>query len=162
NRVLLSTILAIGVSLNGVRAAQSETERDWPIRPMTMVIPIAAGGLVDVVGRILASRLSELLGQPVIVENVGGAAGMTRAARGAKAAPDGYQFVLGTAGTHAQNQTLYKRTLYNAATDFAPVALVTQQPLLLLARKDLPASNLKEFVVYAKTNQAKMQYGSGG
>ena len=163
-RVLLSAMLAFNLSLCGmeVAAARSETAPDWPARPVTMVVPLAAGGLVDVVGRLLASRLSELLGQPVIVENVGGAGGMTGAARVAKAAPDGYQFVLGTAGTHAQNQTLYKRPLYDAATDFAPVALVTQQPLLLLARKDLPASNLQEFIAYAKANQAKMQYGSSG
>ena len=164
NQVLLSAMLAINLNLYGteVATARSEAAPDWPARPVTMVVPLAAGGLVDVVGRLLASRLSELLGQPVIVENVGGAGGMTGAARVAKASPNGYQFVLGTAGTHAQNQTLYKRPLYNAATDFAPVALVTQQPLLLLARKDLPARNLPEFISYSKANQAKMQYGSSG
>ena len=109
-----------------------------------------------------AARLSELLGQQVIFENVGGAGGMIGASRVAKAAPDGYQFVLGSSGTHALNQTLYKNPLYNAATDFAPVALVAEQPLVLVARKDLPADNLPEFIAYAKANQAKMQYGSAG
>jgi tripartite-type tricarboxylate transporter receptor subunit TctC len=138
-------------------AAQS-----WPSRPMTMVVPFAAGGGADVMGRIVAARLSELLGQQVLVENAGGAGGMTGAYRVAKAAPDGYQFVLGTNGTHAQNQSLYKNPLYNAATDFAPVALIAEQPIALLTRKDLPADNLQEFVAYAKANQAQMKYGSAG
>jgi tripartite-type tricarboxylate transporter receptor subunit TctC len=113
-------------------------------------------------GRILAARLAEVLGQQVIVENAGGAGGMNGAYRVAKAAPDGYQFVLGTNGTHAQNQSLYKSPLYNAATDFAPVALIGEQPIALLTRKDLPADNLPEFIAYAKANQATMKYGSAG
>jgi tripartite-type tricarboxylate transporter receptor subunit TctC len=127
-----------------------------------MVIPFAAGGAVDVMGRILAARLTEILGQRVIIENVGGAGGMSGAYRVAKATPDGYEFVLGSIGTHAQNQSLYKKPLYNAAVDFAPVALIAETPLIMAARKDLPASNLPEFIAYAKANQAKMHYGSAG
>jgi len=127
-----------------------------------MVVPFAAGGGADVMGRILAARLADVLGQQVIVENAGGAGGMNGAYRVAKAAPDGYQFVLGTNGTHAQNQSLYKSPLYNAATDFAPVALIGEQPIALLTRKDLPADNLPEFIGYAKANQASMKYGSAG
>jgi tripartite-type tricarboxylate transporter receptor subunit TctC len=134
----------------------------WPSRPLSMVVPFAAGSASDTLGRILAARLSELLGQQVIIENIAGAGGMTGAARVAKAAPDGYQFVLGGVDTFAMNQTLYKKPLYNAATDFEPVALVVGQPLILLARNDLPADNLQEFKAYAKANQAKMQYGSAG
>jgi tripartite-type tricarboxylate transporter receptor subunit TctC len=141
---------------------QGAAPQSWPSRPMTMVVPFAAGGGADVMGRILAARMSEVLGQQVIVENAGGAGGMTGAYRVAKAAPDGYQFVLGTNGTHAQNQSLYKSPLYNAATDFAPVALIGEQPVALLTRKDLPADNLPEFIVYAKENQASMKYGSAG
>ena len=113
------------------------TAQNWPTRPVTMVVPFAAGSASDTVARILGARLSEVLGQQVIIENVGGAGGMTGAARVAKAAPDGYQFVLGGTDTFAQNQTLYKKPLYNAATDFAPVTLVTEQPLVLLARNEL-------------------------
>ena len=149
---------AIVVSLS-IGAAQSQ---EWPTRPITMVVPFAAGGPADTVGRILAPGLSELLGQQVIIENVGGSGGMTGSYRVAKAAPDGYQFVLGNLGTHAANQTFYKTPLYNAATDFAPVMLIAQTPLVLLARKDLPAHSLREFLAYAKTNQASMQFGSGG
>jgi tripartite-type tricarboxylate transporter receptor subunit TctC len=145
-----------------VALAISAVAQEWPTRPVTMVIPFAAGGPVDIVGRILASRLSELLGQQVVVENVGGAGGMTGASRVAKSPPDGYQLVLGTVGTHAASQTFYKTPLYNAATDFAPVMLVAETPPVLLARGDLPANDLPEFITYAKANQAKMQYGSGG
>jgi len=141
---------------------QGAAPQSWPSRPMTMVVPFAAGGGADVMGRILAARMSEVLGQQVIVENAGGAGGMTGAYRVAKAAPDGYQFVLGTNGTHAQNQSLYKSPLYNAATDFTPVALIGEQPIALLTRKDLPADNLPEFIAYAKANQASMKYGSAG
>jgi tripartite-type tricarboxylate transporter receptor subunit TctC len=151
--------LIAGIILTAMSPASGQT---WPTKPMTMVVPFAAGSSSDIVGRIIAPRLSELLGQPVIVENVGGAGGMTGANRVAKAAPDGYQFVLGTGGTHGTNQTLYRNPQYNAATDFAPVALIVEQTIVLLARKDLPASNLQEFRIYASSNQAKMQYGSPG
>jgi tripartite-type tricarboxylate transporter receptor subunit TctC len=127
-----------------------------------MVVPYVAGGATDIVARILSPRLSEVLHQQVIVENVGGAGGMTGTSRVAKAAPDGYQFVLGNVGTHAQNQTLYKNPSYNAATDFAPVALLVEQPMVLVARTTLPVNNLAEFIAYGKANADKMQYGSAG
>ena len=136
--------------------------QNYPTKPMTMVIPFAAGGPTDVLGRIVAQRMSEVLGQQVVVENVGGAGGMTGSKRVADAAPDGYTFVLGTVGTHAQGQSLYKRPLYDAVSDFSPVALIAEIPIVLIVRKDLPVSNLAEFVAYAKANQGKMQYGSAG
>jgi tripartite-type tricarboxylate transporter receptor subunit TctC len=126
------------------------------------VAPFAAGGSTDAIARIVADGLSTQLQQTVIVENVGGAGGMTGANRVARATPDGYQFVLGNVGTHAQNQSLFKKPLYNAVTDFAPVALVTDQSLVLVARKEFPADSLQEFIAYAKTNQSKLQYGSAG
>ena len=136
--------------------------QNYPTKPMTMVIPFAAGGPTDVLGRIMAQRMSEVLGQQVVVENVGGAGGMTGSKRVADAAPDGYTFVLGTVGTHAQGQSLYKRPLYDAVSDFSPVALIAEIPIVLIVRKDLPVGNLAEFVAYAKANQGKMQYGSAG
>jgi tripartite-type tricarboxylate transporter receptor subunit TctC len=143
-------------------AAYPATAQNWPTRPLSLVVPFAAGSASDTVARILGARLSEVLGQQVIIENVGGAGGMTGVARVAKATPDGYQFVLGGIDTFAQNQTLYKKPLYNSLTDFAPVALMVEQPLVLVARNDLPAGNLQAFIAYAKANQAKMQYGSAG
>jgi tripartite-type tricarboxylate transporter receptor subunit TctC len=136
--------------------------QDWPTKPVTMVVPFGAGGSSDVIARVVAEGLRSELGQSVIVENVSGAGGMLGVSRVAKAAPDGYQFVLGNVGTHAQNQSVYKKPLYNAATDFAPVGLVADPSPVLLARKDFPADNLQDFISYAKLNQAKMQYGSAG
>jgi tripartite-type tricarboxylate transporter receptor subunit TctC len=136
--------------------------QEWPTRPVNLVVPYAAGGPVDTIGRILAARLSELLGQQVIVENVGGAGGMTGAARVAKASPDGYTLLLSGSAVLAINQTLYKKPLYNAVTDFEHVALHSDSARVLITRKDLPVQSLSEFVAYAKTNQAKMQYGSAG
>ncbi|HEY2136594.1 MAG TPA: tripartite tricarboxylate transporter substrate-binding protein [Xanthobacteraceae bacterium] len=145
-----------------VSVASSAGAQDYPNRPVTMIIPFAAGGPTDVLGRIIGARMGEVLGQNVIIENVGGAGGMTGAARVAQARPDGYTIVLGTVGTHAQGQTLYKHPLYNASTDFTPVALIAEVPIVLIARKDFPASNLQEFVDYTKKNQDKMTFGSAG
>jgi tripartite-type tricarboxylate transporter receptor subunit TctC len=138
------------------------TAQNFPTHTMVMVIPFAAGGPQDVLGRIIAQGMGEALGQTVIIENVGGAGGMTGSVRVAQATPDGYTMVLGSVGTHAQNQSLFKKPLYDAATDFTPVALVAETPIALITRKDLPPNNFKEFVAYAKANQAKMQYGSAG
>ena len=142
--------------------ASPASAQSWPVRPVTMVVPFAAGSASDTVARILAARLSEVLGQQVVIENIGGAGGMTGAARVAKAAPDGYTFVLGGVDTFAMNQTLYKRPLYNSAADFEPVALVVEQALILVARNELPANNLRELAAYGKANQGKVQYGSAG
>jgi len=143
-------------------AAISSAQENWPVRPLTMVVPFAAGGPVDVLGRILAQYLGEVLGKQVVVDNVTGAGGMTGSLRVAQAVPDGHTFVLGSIGTHALNQTLYKRPLYNAAIDFAPVALIADVPLVLIGRNDLPANNLQEFVAHARLQQSHMQYGSAG
>ncbi|MEA2996241.1 MAG: hypothetical protein QOG74_1790 [Alphaproteobacteria bacterium] len=155
--VLFRMVLAVLAGVAAPAAAQ-----DFPNRPVTMIIPFAAGGPTDVLGRIVGARMSEVLGQQVVIENVGGAGGMTGAARVAQSAPDGYTIGLGTVGTHAQGQSLYKKPLYNAATDFTPVALIAEVPIVLIARKDFPAGNLKEFVDYSKKNQDKMTFGSAG
>jgi len=155
----LTAVVALAMTVGGIGSATAET---WPARPITMVIPFAAGSGIDVLGRILAPAISEVIGQQVIVENIGGAGGMTGAARVARAAPDGYQFVLGNVGTHAHSQALYAKPLYNAVSDFTPVALVADTPQVLITRANFPADNLQTFVAYAKTNQAKLQFGSPG
>src|SRR5262245_10750524 len=132
--------------------------QDWPNRPITMVVPFAAGGPMDTVGRVLQSGLSEALQHQVIVENIGGAGGMTGSARVAKAAPDGYQFVLGNVGTHAVSQTLSRNPLYNSTTDFTPVVLIADLSIVLIARKELPANNMQELIVYEKANQEMLQF----
>jgi tripartite-type tricarboxylate transporter receptor subunit TctC len=138
------------------------TAQAYPTRPVTMVVTFPPGSGSDIMGRILAARLSEILGQQVIVEAVGGGGGTTGAYRVARAAPDGYQFVLGATDTLAQAQTLYKNPLYNAVTDFVPVGLIVEQPFLLVARNDFPADDLPGFIAYAKANQATMRFGSAG
>jgi tripartite-type tricarboxylate transporter receptor subunit TctC len=143
-------------------AATTAAAQDWPARPITMVVPFAAGGSFDVMGRVLTPRMSETLHQQVIVENVGAAAGIVGASRIAKAAPDGYQFLLGTVGTQAYNVTLYKKLPYNPVADFASVGLFAEQPMVLLTRPDFPANTLPEFIAYVKANAAKLQYGSAG
>jgi tripartite-type tricarboxylate transporter receptor subunit TctC len=136
--------------------------QEWPTRPVTMVVPFAPGSGSDILGRIIAPRIADNLGAPVVIENVGGAGGMVGAARVMKAPADGYQLLLATAGTHAMNQTLYKKPLYNAATDFAPVVLIAGTPIVLVARNDLPVADLPQFITYAKAHQATLQYGSPG
>ena len=148
---------AASIAITGTAAAQ-----DWPTRPITLIVPFAAGGGVDVSARIQAQRMGELLGQSMVVENVGAAAGMAGGQRVAKASPDGYTFLVGNSGTHAYNQSLYKKPLYNAATDFQPVGLMTESPRALVARKDLPVNNLQELIAYLKANASKAQFGSAG
>jgi tripartite-type tricarboxylate transporter receptor subunit TctC len=133
--------------------------QDWPNRPLTMVVPTAAGGGADILGRILAARLAEILGKPIVIENVGNAVAATN--RVAKAQPDGYHFDFGNTAHFAYHPSLYKTPVYNPRTDFAPVGLVVEQPYLLVARNDFPAGNLREFMTYAKANQSRLQYGSG-
>jgi tripartite-type tricarboxylate transporter receptor subunit TctC len=116
----------------------------------------------DVVARLFAQRMGEVLGQPIIVKNIGGAGGTNGADRVAKAAPDGYTFLHGTVGTQAQNQTLFKKPAYISTTDFAPVALILEAPLVLIARKDVPVKDMKEFVAYAKAHKDSMQFASAG
>jgi tripartite-type tricarboxylate transporter receptor subunit TctC len=151
-------VLAVAAAVWPV-AAQAQP---YPSRPIVMVVPFAAGGTFDVMGRILAVRMSELLGQPVIVENTTGAGGIIGVTRVINAAPDGYTLLLGSTGTHAYNQTIYKKRRYDAINDFTPVALFSEQPMVLEVRKDLPADTIAEFVALLKANAVKMQYGSAG
>ncbi|TKW78508.1 MAG: tripartite tricarboxylate transporter substrate binding protein, partial [Bradyrhizobium icense] len=135
---------------------------DWPTRPITLIVPFSAGGGIDANARLQALVLSEILGQSVVVENVGAAAGTVGSGRVAKAAPDGYTLLIGNSGTHAYSQSLYKTAPYNAIDDFAPVGLVSESPRILIVRKDFPANNLQEFIAYVKANQTQLKYGSAG
>jgi tripartite-type tricarboxylate transporter receptor subunit TctC len=155
----ITAALAALIALSGTAKAQ---DNNWPSRPVSLIVAYAAGGPVDTLARIFGQRLSEVLGQQVVVENIGGAGGMVGAARVAKAAPDGYTVLFGGLANLAQNQTLYKQPLYNAATDFTPVGLITDSPRVLIARKDFPANTFAEFKTYAKANESKLQYGSAG
>jgi len=140
----------------------SLSAQNYPAKPVTMIVPFAAGGPADVFGRLIAAPMGERLGQQVVVESIGGAGGMTGAKRVADATPDGYTFLLGTVGSQAQSQTMYRKPLYNTVTDFTPVGLLAEVPLVLIVRKDLPVNNFQEFISYSKANEAKMQFGSAG
>ena len=136
--------------------------QSYPARPITLVVPYAAGGVFDTIARIVGMRMGELLGQSVIVENVTGAGGIIGVQRVIGAKPDGYTLLLGTVGTHAYNQSIYRKRRYDAVNDFTPVTLFSDQPMVLEGRKDLPANNLAEFIALLKQNGTKMQYGSAG
>ncbi len=158
-----TTIKALGIALAAMLlSCGAACAQDWPRRPLTLVVPFAAGGPIDVAARLIAPRIGERLGQQIVIENMGGAGGMTGSNRIAKAPPDGYLMVLGSAGTHAYNQSFYKRPLYNSETDFAPVGVVLENTKVLIARKDFPASTMPEFVAFAQAKAAGMQYGSAG
>ena len=155
-------VLARLVLLMAALVPAGAAAQDYPSRPVTVVVPFAAGGAFDVVGRIISVRMSELLGQSVVIENATGAGGIVGVKRVMAAPPDGYTVLLGTVGTHAYNQTIYKTRRYDAVNDFTPVALFSEQPMALEVRKDLPANSLPEFIALLKSNGAKMQYGSAG
>src|SRR6202023_1509304 len=125
--------VALCLAASPVSGTSSALAEKWPSRPVTMVVPFAAGGGTDVLGRIIGRQLSEVLGQQVVIENVGGAGGMMGSARVSKAAPDGYQFVLGSRADSI-NQTLYKNPLYNLTTDLVPVVMIAEQPTVLATR----------------------------
>jgi len=153
-------ILAVlGTALTLPLPAQAQ---DWPSKPITMMVSFTAGSSIDVAGRIIAARMAEILGHSIVIENVGGAGGMVGAARVAKGAPDGYQILFGNSATQTYSQSLYKAPLYNAATEFAPIALVAETPPVLIARNDLPVANQKDFIAYLKANPGKLHYGSAG
>lgn len=136
--------------------------QNWPTHRITLVVPFSAGGSSDVIARITADGISNNLHQPVIVENVTGAGGLIGGARVAKAAPDGYEFLIGNVGSIAQSQWLYKQPLYNSVKDFAPVGLLTDESLVLIVRPDFPADNLQQFIAYTKANQDKLHFSSSG
>ena len=136
--------------------------QDWPSRPITLIVPFAPGGGIDASARLQALVIGEVLGQTVVVENVGAAAGTIGSGRVAKAPPDGYTFLIGNSGTHVYSQALYKKKPYDTLEDFEPISMVTESPRILIARKDLPVNNLQELIAYMKANQTKMQYSSAG
>jgi tripartite-type tricarboxylate transporter receptor subunit TctC len=155
--LILVVVAFVSFARNEAAIAQA-----WPTRTVTLVVPYSAGGSQDAVARLLGPGLAAALGQQVVIDNVSGGGGMLGVVRVVKAPPDGYQFLLGNVGTHAQSQSLYDKPAYDAAADFVPVVLLVDQSMLLAVRKDLPAGTLQEFIAYARVNQEKMQYGSAG
>lgn len=154
-----ATALLLVVGIAGTAAAQS-ADPPYPTRPMTMVVPFAAGGPTDVLARIVGQRMSQTLGQQIVIENVTGAGGTIGTTRVARAAPDGYTMVMGNLGTHSASVGLYKSLAYDPRTDFEPVMLVSTTPMVLLTKNDLPVKTLKDVIAYAQTHQ--LTCGSAG
>jgi tripartite-type tricarboxylate transporter receptor subunit TctC len=149
--------LSVALAPAGPVAAQ-----DFPTRPVTLVIPFAAGGSTDLVGRLIAERMAAELGQPVVVENKGGAGGNLGAAQVAKANPDGYTILMGTVATHALNPALYKKMPYDPVTSFAPVSLLVVVPNVLVVNPDFPAKTTEELIALLKKDPGKYSYASSG
>src|SRR6201747_759069 len=162
---LFSRMLATGslAALAGLsQFAAPAQAQDYPTRSITMIVPFAAGGPTDVVARIVTGHMAQTLGQSIIIENVVGAGGTTATARAARAANDGYTLITGHMGTHAASVPLYPKLAYHPEKDFEPVALLAGTPILILAKKDFPAKDLKEFITYVKANTDKMNMAHAG
>ena len=153
--------LAVVIAL-GFAAGAAVAQTDYPRRPITMIVPFAAGGPTDVVARIVGEHMSRTLGQQIIIENVLGAGGTTASTRAARANPDGYTIEMGHMGTHAAAVALYPNLAYKPDADFEPVGMVAGTPVLILARKDFPAKDLEEFVSAVKTNADKLNMAHAG
>jgi tripartite-type tricarboxylate transporter receptor subunit TctC len=155
---LASAIAVFGVSLG---VSQPAAAQAYPTRPIMMIVPLAPGGSTDVLGRIMAQAMGPLLGQPVVVENVAGAAGTIGVTRAERAAPDGYTILWGMTGTNVTNGAIYNLG-FDLLNDFEPIALVATQPFLIDARKTMPANNLKELIAWLKANADKATMGTSG
>jgi tripartite-type tricarboxylate transporter receptor subunit TctC len=134
----------------------------YPERPITLVVPFAAGGPTDIISRLMAEPMSRALGQQVIVENVVGAGGTVGVTRVAKAPPDGYMLLMGNLGTQAASVGLYPNLAYDPRTDFEPIMNTGGTPMIVAAKKDLPVKDFREFITYLKKNDSKVNYGTGG
>jgi len=145
--------------LAAVVPAQAQS---YPSRPITVVVPFPAGGPSDVVARIVAEHMGKVLGQTMVIENVGGAGGTIGSARVASAAPDGYTLLAGSMGSHVAAPVLTPNVKYDSQRDFDPVGPTADAPAVIVARKDFPASNLREFVAYLKQNGANVKQAHGG
>ena len=156
-----SLVIALA-SAAALFATWTPAAADYPERPITMIVPFAAGGPTDIVARIAGEYMAKSLGQAVVVENVAGAGGTTGITRASQAKPDGYVIMMGHMGTHGAAPALYPALKYDPTKDFAPIGLVAGTPILIVTRKDFPAQNLKDFVDYVKANQNKVNEAHAG
>lgn len=151
---LLAAALVLPVSAAWAQA--------YPTKPVTMIVPFAAGGPTDIVARIVGEHMSKTLGQQMVIENVAGAGGTTGITRGKQAAPDGYTIMMGHMGTHGAAPALYPNLRYDPTKDFEQIGLAAGTPIVIVAKKDFPAANLQEFMAYVKANTAKVNQAHAG
>jgi tripartite-type tricarboxylate transporter receptor subunit TctC len=162
-RVLLRVVPSVVACLVALAATATPlAAQNWPDRPVRLIVPFGAGSGTDIVARIISNEVAEIIGKPVVIENVGGAGGTIGVSRAARAAPDGYTMVIGAVDTFAQSQYLFRSPPSNTQEEFDPVALAVEQPLVMLVRKDLPVTNLREFAIYAAAKPGQMSFASAG
>jgi len=158
-RHLLAAVSAASLAAIASKAA---AQASYPAKPITVIVPFAAGGPTDALARVVCAKMSEILGQQLVVENVGGAGGTIGVNKVAKAANDGYTLLFTHMGTLAVNIALYKSLPYDSQKDLEPIGMGGTNPMVLVAKKDLPAKTFAEFQDYVKANQKKVQYGMAG
>lgn len=158
----MKTTLAVLAAFLGLAATDASAQANYPQRPVTMVVPFAAGGPTDVIARIVSEHMSRTLGQQIVIENVAGAGGTTGITRAKQATPDGYTIAMGHMGTHGAAPALYPNLRYDPAKDFEPIGLAAGTPILIVTKKDFPANNLKEFVDYLKAQGEKLNEAHAG
>lgn len=158
---MISHAVRLLAAVAALSFAAPVSAQNFPSRPITMVVPFAAGGTSDVIARTVAEQMTAALGQPVVIENVGGAGGSIALARVARAEPDGYTIAIGNAGTNAAAYTIYPKLSF-APDSFAPIAVVAKTFGIIALRKDFPAKNLQEFIGYARNNPGKVNLGHAG
>ena len=159
---LLRALAVAAAALTLVHAPLSDAQATYPTRPVRLVVPFPAGGTTDILARAAAQKLSDALGQQVIVDNRPGAGGNIGSELVAKAPPDGYTLLMGTVGTHAINASLYSKLPYDPVKDFTPVILVAGVPNVLVVNPALPANSVQELIAYAKANPGKLNFASSG
>ena len=161
-RELYRLVASVCLLLAAGTVVSASAEDRYPTRPITIVVPFAAGGPTDILARLISQTIGPMLGHQVVVEDVTGAGGTIGATRAARADPDGYTMVMGNLGTHAASVGMYPKLPYDPRTDFEPVILVATTPMVLVTRKTLPVHSLNETIAYAKANKAKTTMGSAG
>lgn len=155
-KLMLAAIAA--TILAGIHGAAAQS---FPTRPITIIVPFAAGGPTDQLGRVVAERMRQSLGQTVVVENVTGAGGTIGVTRAVRAAPDGYTISMGHLGTHVVNGAMYNLP-FDLANDFEPLALLASNPMMIVSKNAVPAKNLKELIAWIKANEGKVATGTAG
>jgi tripartite-type tricarboxylate transporter receptor subunit TctC len=160
--MLRRALLAVACALPALGPAPAVAQENWPTRPIRVIVPFAAGGTTDLVGRLVGAEVSKRLGQPLVVDNRAGAGGNIGADACAKAAPDGYTICMGTISSHAINASIYPRIPFDNLRDFAPIALLGSQPNMLVVANNVPARNVQELVAVMKARPGTINYGSSG
>jgi tripartite-type tricarboxylate transporter receptor subunit TctC len=161
-KALFASIAALSLACGAAAAATGDSGRDYPNRPIRIIVAYTPAGTTDILARLIGQKMTETWGQSVIVENRPGANGNIGTEIAARATPDGYTILMGTAATHSINNTLYPKLTWDAQRDFEPISLVAVVPNLLVVNNALPVKSVKELIAYAKANPGKLTFGSPG